>query len=80
MLLCNTIDGAQLVIYYPHVSIQQLNDHAAPWTIDNIGTTDEGGMDIDAKFTALAFDDPLDGETIVGYKAYYTKSQENIAY
>jgi hypothetical protein len=80
LLLCNTIDGAQLVIYYPHVSIQQLNDHADPWTIDNIGTTDEGGMDIDAKFTCLAFDDPEDGETVCAYKAYYVKSNENIGY
>jgi hypothetical protein len=80
LFLCNTIDGAQLVIYYPHISALQLNDHANPWTIENIGTTDEGGMDIDAKFTALAFDDPLDGETVVAYKAYYCKNQENIGY
>lgn len=80
LLMCNTIDAAQLVIYYPHVSIQQLNDHANPWTIENIGTTDEGGMDIDAKFTALAFDDPLDGETVVAYKSYYCKPLENIGY
>lgn len=69
--LCNTIDGAQLVLYYPHVSIQQMRDHANPWTIENIGTTDEGGMDIDAMFTAMAFDDPLDGETVVAFKAYF---------
>lgn len=80
LLMCNTIDAAQLVIYYPHVSILQLNDHANPWTIENIGTTDEGGMDLDARFTALAFDDPLDGETVVAYKAYYTKPNENIGY
>jgi hypothetical protein len=80
LLMCNTIDAAQLVIYYPHVSIQQLNDHADPWTIENIGTTDEGGMDLDAKFTALAFDDPFDGETVVAYKGYYCKPQENIGY
>jgi len=80
LLLCNTIDLSELVIYYPHVSILQLRDHANPWTIENIGTTDEGGMDMDAQFTALAFDDPLDGETIVGYKAYYTKPLEQIAY
>jgi len=80
LLMCNTIDSAQLVIYYPHVSIMALKDHANPWTIENIGTTDEGGMQMDAQFTALAFDDPLDGETVVGYKAYYCKPQENIGY
>lgn len=77
LLLCNTVDGAQLVIYYPHVSISQLRDHAAPWTIENAGTTDEGGMQLDAQFNALAFDDPLDGETVVGYKAYYYRTNEN---
>lgn len=80
LLMCNTIDGAQLVIYYPHVSALQLNDHANPWTIENIGTTDEGGMEIDARFTALAFDDPLDGETVCAYKAYFDKNLENIGY
>jgi len=79
LLECNTVDGAQLVIYYPHISIGQLNDHAAPWTIENIGTTDEGGMQLDAKFNALAFDDPLDGETVVAYKGYYYKNNEAAA-
>lgn len=79
LLECNTVDGAQLIIYYPHISIGQLNDHAAPWTIENAGTTDEGGMQIDAKFNALAFDDPIDGETVVAYKGYYYKGNEAAA-
>lgn len=80
LLVCNTIDQGQLVIYYPHVSIQQLRDHAAPWTIDNIGTTDEGGMELDAQFTALAYDDPLDGETVTSYKGFYPQPGVPFAY
>lgn len=79
LLLCNTVDGAQLVIYYPHVSILQNRDNAAPWTIENAGTTDEAGMQLDAQFSALAFDDPLDGETVVAYKCYYYKGGEAAA-
>lgn len=80
LLMCNTIDQAQLVIYYPRVSIAQLKDHAAPWTIENAGTTDEGGMQMDAQFNALAYDDPLDGETVVAYKGFYVQPGVNIAY
>jgi hypothetical protein len=76
LLMCNTVDGAQIVIYYPHCSISQNKDVAAAWTIENAGTTDESGFQLDAQFEALAFDDPLDGETVVAYKAYYLKAGE----
>jgi len=76
LLICDTVDTAQLVYYYPHVSILQNRDFAAGWTIENAGTTDEGGMQLDAQFSALAFDDPLDGETVVCYRGYYFKPQE----
>ena len=79
LLLCNTVDGAQLVIYYPHVSILQNKDNAAAWTIENAGTTDVTGYQLDASFAALAFDDPLDGETVVAYKCYYLKGGEAAA-
>ena len=76
MFLCNTVDGAQLIYYYPHVSILQNRDYNTPWTIENAGTTDEGGMQMDAQFSALAFDDPIDGETVVAYRGYYFKPLE----
>lgn len=79
LLMNNSVDGAQLVIYYPHVSIMQNRDNAAPWTIENAGTTDETGFQLDAQFAALAFDDPLDGETVVAYKAYYLRPFENVS-
>jgi hypothetical protein len=74
----NTVDTAQLVIYYPHLSIAQNKDIAADWTIENSGTTDQHGSQLDAQFNALAFDDPLDGETVVAYKGYYMRSNEAV--
>ena len=76
LFLCSTIDGAQLFIYYPHISILQNRDVAAAWAIENIGTTDLGGMELDAQYAALAFDDPLDGETVVSYEGYFYKPGE----
>lgn len=76
LFMNNTVDGAQLILYYPHVSIGQNKDVAAAWTIENAGTTDESGFQLDASFNALAFDDPLDGETVVAYKCYYYKQGE----
>ena len=77
LFLCSTIDQAQLFIYYPHISILQNRDLAAAWAIENIGTTDLGGSDLDAQYSALAFDDPLDGETVVSYEGYYTRPGES---
>jgi hypothetical protein len=76
LLLLNTVDNAQIAIYYPHLSIMQNRDMAASWTIENAGTTDLGGAELDAQFSALAFDDPLDGETVVSYIAYYVRPGE----
>lgn len=76
LLLMETIDQAQLFTYYPHVSIQQNRNQAASWAIENIGTTDLGGAELDAQFSALAFDDPIDGETVVAYHGYYFKPGE----
>jgi len=77
LFLMTTIDQAYLFIYYPHLSILQNRDNAASWAIENIGTTDLGGYEIDAQFAGLAFDDPLDGETVVSYKGYYYKPGES---
>ncbi len=76
LLLLNTVDQAQIAIYYPHLSIMQNRDMAAAWTIENAGTTDLGGVEMDAQFSALAFDDPLDGETVVSYIGYYVRPGE----
>jgi hypothetical protein len=77
LFIMDTIDAAQIAVYYPHVSIAQFKDMAA-WAIENIGTTDETGYELQASYNALAFDDPLDGETIVGYKAFYPRPGQSI--
>lgn len=78
LFIMDTIDAAQIAVYYPHVSIAQFRDVAA-WAIENIGTTDETGYELDCMMNALAFDDPLDGETIVGYKAFYPRPGQSIS-
>lgn len=78
LFVMDTIDAAQIAIYYPHISIAQFKDIQA-WAIENVGTTDETGYDLDCMMNALAFDDPLDGETVVGYKAFYCRPSQNIA-
>jgi hypothetical protein len=77
LFLMDTIDNAQIAVYYPHISIAQFRDVAA-WAIENIGTTDETGYGLDCTMEALAFDDPLDGETVVGYKAFYPRPSQDI--
>lgn len=76
LLLLNTVDVCQIALYYPHLSIMSNRDMAAAWTIENAGTTDLGGVEMDAQFAALAFDDPEDGETVVSYMAYYVRPGE----
>ena len=78
LFILDTVDSAQIAVYYPHVSISQFRDVGA-WTLENAGTTDETGYELDTVMEALAFDDPLDGETVVGYKAFYPRPNQNIA-
>ena len=77
LLLMNTIDGSEIAVYYPHVAPNQFKDIAG-WTLENAGTTDLTGYELDAVFEALAFDDPLDGETVVRYSAYYPNANQSI--
>lgn len=70
-LFCmDTLNSCQIVIYYPHVSAAQFREFGT-WQIENAGTTDMTGYSLDCTMQALAFDDPLDGETVVSYTAYY---------
>jgi len=77
LFVLDTIDQAQIALYYPHVSINQFRDIAA-WAIENVGTTDLTGYELDCVMEALAFDDPLDGETVVGYTAYYARPGQSV--
>jgi hypothetical protein len=71
------MDVSQIVLYYPHVSTSQFKDFAS-WAIENVGTTDLTGYELDCVMMAMAFDDPLDGETVVRYAAYYPSSGQDI--
>jgi hypothetical protein len=71
LFVADTIDNHQFCVYYPHISIAAFKDVATGNFVSNLGTTDETGYELDASFEALAFDDPLDGETICGYYVWY---------
>lgn len=77
LFLLNTVDNAQIAVYYPHISISANKDITTAFAIENVGTTDLTAYQLEATFEALAYDDPLDGETVVGYKAYYARPQQN---
>ena len=74
LFITDTVDGAQIAFYYPHVSISQFRG-LNPWAIENIGNTEMTGNELDCMFEALAYDDPEDGETIVGYRAFYPNAR-----
>jgi hypothetical protein len=64
----DTIDQSQFVFYYPRVA----PDAFTGFNSANVtGITSEQANDLNASFEAMAFDDPLDGETVLRYSAYY---------
>jgi len=79
LFILDAQDGDQLAQYYPHVSISQFKD-VSTWSINNIGTTDTTGYQLDCMMQSLAFDDPEDGETVVGYRAFYPNPNASIAW
>lgn len=78
LFIMDTMDGAQIALYYPHIAIGQFKD-IANWNIENIGTTDMTGYELDCTMMSMAFDDPIDGETVVCYRAYYPVSGAEVA-
>lgn len=74
IFLLDTIDSSQLLFYYPRVSPDQFSGY----TEENVpGATSIQSRSLTASFDAMAFDDPLDGETIVRYSAYYPHPSTN---
>jgi hypothetical protein len=78
LFVSDTIDAAQISFYYPHLSIQQFKD-IPMFAIENQGTTDQAEYGLDTTMEALAFDDPLDGETLVRYFSFIPRPNQNIA-
>lgn len=70
LFCCTLIDGSQVAIYYPHVALSAFKG-MNNFQIENIGTTSETAYQLECTMMAMAFDDPLDGETVVRYAAYY---------
>ncbi|MDE2098284.1 MAG: hypothetical protein KGL39_13610 [Patescibacteria group bacterium] len=79
LFIADTIDGSQFCIYVPHLSINA-NKSIGEWKVENAGTTDNTGYDWDCAFDAMAFDDPLDGNTICAYSMLYPNKRVMATY
>ena len=68
IFLLDTIDASQILFYYPRISPDQYSGLDA----NNLqNATALQTYESNSSYDALAFDDPLDGETVVRYGAYY---------
>ena len=70
VFVVDTADGAQLYYYYPQLSVGGEKEEGK-YNIENAGTAEVKGYAIQAEFNALAFDDPVDGETVVCYRGFF---------
>jgi len=69
------IDGSQTLLYYPHLS----PDSFGGFDDENLeGASSLQSSGKTASFEALGFDDPIDGETVVRYMAYYPAPNKNL--
>lgn len=77
LFLLDTIDASQVMFYYPRIA----PDTFGGFSEENLqGATALQTNALNANFDSLAFDDPLDGETVVAYRSYYPHpSQSGIA-
>jgi len=77
IFVLDTIDTSQILRYYPRVS----PDTFGGLTATNLqNATALQTYDLDASFDALAFDDPLDGETVSSYMTYFPHSGTSPVY
>jgi hypothetical protein len=70
VFVVDTADGAQLYYYYPQLSISNEREDGT-FEVENVGTADVRGYSLRAEFNALAFEDPVDGETVVSYRGFF---------
>lgn len=70
VFVVDTADGAQLYYYYPQLSVASEREEAT-FEVENAGTADIRGHALRAEFNALAFEDPVDGETVVCYRGFF---------
>jgi hypothetical protein len=68
VLCLDTIDASQMLIYYPRLAPSAFTG----WEMENLqGATSMQTSGLAATYEAMAYDDPLDGETVVRYLGYY---------
>lgn len=70
VFVVDTADGAQLYYYYPQLSVSNEREDAS-FDVENAGTADVRGYALRAEFNALAFEDSIDGETVVCYRGFF---------
>jgi hypothetical protein len=74
IFVLDTIDGSQILFYYPRVAPDTFTGIPGA-NIQNI--TSEQEYDLETSLETMAYDDPLDGETVVAYRAYFPHSGTN---
>ena len=68
IFVLDTVDGSQIMKYYPRVA----TDTSPGMTSKNVqGAQSIQSTSCQCALDALAYDDPLDGETVVSYTAYF---------
>ena len=70
VFVVDTADGAQLYYYYPQLSVSSEREDSS-FDVENAGTAVVRGYSLRAEFNALAFEDPVDGETVVCYRGFF---------
>jgi len=70
LFVVDTADGAQLYYYYPQLSVASEREDTT-FDVANAGAADIRGHALHAEFNALAFEDPVDGETVVCYRGFF---------
>ena len=70
VFVVDTADGAQLYYYYPQLSVAGEHEESN-FNVENAGAAELKGFGLSAEFNALAFDDPVDGETVVCYRGFF---------
>lgn len=75
ILVLDTVDASQLLFYYPRLAPDVFNGITAT-NVPNTNSLQTN--DLDASFESMAYDDPLDGETVIRYSAYFPHTSPSI--
>ncbi len=70
VFVVDTADGAQLYYFYPQLSISNDREEST-FDVENAGSADIRGRALRAEFNALAYEDAVDGETVVCYRGFF---------